>query len=209
MKVRARLWSSEEKKYLSQITPGHHYKEIQELMNKKFGLNYTIGQIQGAIKRYKLKTGFTGRFEKGSTPKNKGVKGIIYEGCKKTWFKKGGLPVNHREVGSERINIDGYYEVKVSEPNVWRLKHNIIWEKHNGEIPKGNAIIFGDGNKLNLDINNLILVSRQQLLTLNRYKLIQKDADLTRTGIIIADLHQKISERKAKQRITLQSHERS
>jgi hypothetical protein len=100
-----------------------------------------------------------------------------------------------RPVGSERVNVDGYTEIKVSDPNKWRCKHVVIWEAHNGPMPKGYAIIFGDGNKENFELDNLILVSRQQLLTLNRNRLIQNDADLTRTGVIIADLYQKISQR--------------
>lgn len=190
------IWSTTEKKYLEQITPGHHYKEIQELMCEKFNANFTISQIKGAISRYKLNTGFTGQFKEGSIPVNKGIKGVVYEGCKKTWFKKGNTPINHRSVGSERVNVDGYIEIKVSEPSKWRLKHNVIWEQHNGPIPKGYAIIFGDRDTLNCDPNNLILVSRQQLLILNRKKLIQKDADLTRTAVSIADIYQKINERK-------------
>lgn len=192
------IWSTEEKNYLKQITPGHHYKEIQDLMNNKFNLDFTLNQIKGAINRYNLNTGFTGQFNKGHEPVNKGVKGVVYEGCKKTWFKKGEIPKNHRPVGSERINVDGYVEIKVAEPSKWRLKHQVVWEKHKGSIPNGYVVIFGDGNKLNLDINNLVLVSKNQLLILNRYKLIQNDADLTRTGVIIADLHQKISEVKSR-----------
>jgi len=61
-------WSSEEKEYLGTITPGRSYKEIQELMNKKFSCNFTFDQIKGAVKRYGFKTGRTGRFEKGFTP---------------------------------------------------------------------------------------------------------------------------------------------
>ena len=68
-----------------------------------------------------------------------------------------------------------------------------------GQIPKGHVLIFGDGNKLNVSLDNLnFLVSRQQLLVLNRYNLIQNDADLTRTGIIIADIKTKINDRKQK-----------
>lgn len=192
------IWSEEEKEYLKRITPGHHHKEIQEMMNKRFNLDFTLNQIKAAIKRYKLKTGFTGRFEKGHTPLNKGVKGIWNKGCEKTWFKKGNIPKNHRPVGSERITVDGYVEIKVAEPNKWRLKHNVIWEEHNGPIPKGHVVIFGDRNPLNLDINNLILVSRKQLLILNNNKLIKNDVELTKTGIIIADIYSKINERKVK-----------
>lgn len=54
--------------------------------------------------------------------------------------------------------------------------------------------MFGDGDKNNLNINNLILVSRKQLLGLNRYNLIQDDIEFTRTAINIVDLRYKISE---------------
>ena len=190
------IWSTEEKEFLKQITPGHHYKEIQELMKKRFNLDFTLNQIKAAVERYKLNTGFTGRFNKQHIPFNKGQKGTCAKGCEKAWFKKDNIPVNHRIVGSERINVDGYTEIKVAEPNKWRLKHNVIWEKHYGPIPKGHAVIFGDRNTLNLDINNLILVSRQQLLMLNRNKLIQNDVNLTRIAINIADVYIKIGKIK-------------
>jgi len=191
------MWTNEEKEYLKEITPGHHYKEVQELMSIKYNLDFTLNQIMGAIRRYKLNTGFTGHYEKGHVSFNKGVAGCA-KGCEKSWFKKGYAPINHREIGSERVTRDGYIEVKVAEPHKWRLKQQITWEKHNGNIPKGYVVIFGDGDRLNLDINNLILVSRHQLLLLNRNKLIQNDADLTRTGVIIADLYLKISKIKNK-----------
>lgn len=192
------LWTEDEKDYLKEITKGSHYKEIVELMNNRFECNFTIRQIKGAIGRYKLNTGFTGRYPKGNIPFNKGTKGLTR--ANRTSFKKGQTPVNHRTVGSERINRDGYTEIKVSEPNKWSLKHKVIWEKYNGAMPKGYAIIFGDRNKSNFNINNLILVSRQQLLILNKKKLIQDDADLTRTGIIIADIDQQIAKRKGSER---------
>lgn len=189
------IWTDEEKEYLKEIAPGHHYKEIQELMIDKFNYDFTMEQIKGALRRYKLNTGFTGRFNKGHAPANKGLKGVCGKGCEKTWFKEGTIPPNHRPVGSERTNVDGYIEIKIAEPNKWRLKHQVIWEKHNGKILSGYAVIFGDGDKTNLDIDNLILISRKQLLTMNRYKLIQNDAELTKTGVIIASLHEKIKER--------------
>lgn len=192
------IWTEEEKKYLANITPGHHYKEIQELMNKKFDLKLTLGQIKGAIGRYNLNTGFTGQFKKGDKAWNKGKKGIYSKGSEKTWFKKGRIPPNHRKVGSERINAYGYIEVKVAESDKWRLKHQLVWEKYHGPIPQGNVIIFADRNKQNLDIDNLILVSNKQLLILNQNNLIKNDTQLTKTGVIIADLYGKINELKNK-----------
>ena len=190
------IWSDEEKTYLEQITAGRHYKEIQKLMIEKFEYAFSLSQIKGAIGRYKLNTGFNGQFKKGSIPTNKGTKG--FTGPNKSSFKKGNIPANHRKVGSERINVDGYIEVKIEEPNKWRLKHQLIWEQHNGSIPDGYAVIYGDGDRQNLSIDNLILVTRKQLLILNNNKLIKGHADLTRTGVIIADLISKVNESKRK-----------
>ena len=188
-------WTEEEKKYLEEITPGRHYKEIRNLLNDKYNLDLTLSQIKGAISRYKLNTGFTGRFVKNSIPFNKGNKGICAKGCEKTWFKKGNRPINHKPIGSERIDADGYTLIKIAEPNKWALKHRVLWEKVNGKIPKGHNVIFADGDKKNINIDNLILVSWSKLLIMNRNNLIKTDAELTRTGAIIADLYKKINEK--------------
>ena len=112
------------------------------------------------------------RFKKGSVPPNKGKKMSpeVYEKVKETMFKKGNSPVNHREVGSERINVDGYIEIKVAEPNRWRLKHRIIWEQVNGEIPKGYNVQFKNHNPQDCRIENLYLISRaEQIAKENSY----------------------------------------
>lgn len=112
------------------------------------------------------------RFKKGSIPHNKGKKMSpeIYEKVKETMFKKGNSPVNHREVGSERINVDGYIEIKVAEPNRWRFKHRIIWEQVYGEIPKGYNVQFKNHNPQDCRIENLYLICRaDQLAKENSY----------------------------------------
>ena len=201
-KVTPHIWSEEEKKYLKEITPGKHYKEIQELMKNKFNLEFTMNQIKGAICRYKLNTGFTGRFQKGDIPFNKGKSQKDYmsaesiEKTKKTRFKKGQPPINWRPVGSERITKDGYTEIKIAEPNAWELKHKVLWEREHGSIPPKHVVIFADGNKENLDINNLMLISREKLLIMNTNELIKKDAELTKTGALIADVLIKVRRRK-------------
>ena len=187
------IWSSEEKDYLREITPGRHYKEIVELMNAKFEYEFNLGQIKGAIARYKLNTGFTGYFPKGNIPFNKGTKGIMK--ANKTSYKKGNIPQSYKPVGTERITKDGYTEIKVKDPNVWKLKHRLIYEEHYGEIPKGYVVMFSDRDKSNFDINNLILISRNQLKTLNQNDLIKDDPELTKSGIILADLLIKINEK--------------
>ena len=186
------IWSDEEKQYLAEITPGRGYKEIQSMMSCKFGFDYTHHQIKGAITRNKLNTGRTGRFEKGRATWNKGTKGLTKANV--TSFKKGQKPHNYKPLGSERITKDGYCEIKVSDTGRrWKSKHLVVYEKHHGKVPRGSVVIFLDGDKRNFDIDNLHLVTRNQLAMLNKNSLIQKDAELTKTAINVVDLMKKIS----------------
>ena len=74
------------------------------------------------------------------------------------------------EVGSERINVDGYIEIKVAEPNRWRVKHRVIWEQHNGAIPRGFNVQFKNHNPLDCRIENLYLISKaEQMRTENSF----------------------------------------
>ena len=192
-------YTPEERSFMIAYVPGHSHAEIKEAFINKFGWQITIEQVRAYIKNNHLNTGRTGRFEKGHVPMNKGKKGICSPGSKKGWFKKGNMPHNHRPVGSERINVDGYIEVKVSEPNKWKLKHRIVYEQHYGEIPKGQVIIFKDGDKTNVDIGNLILISQGANLFLNKSGLCEYRDDLKITAVQIAELNNVTS--KAKKRV--------
>lgn len=191
-----RKYTKEQKKFIEDNIKGKNTNQLTIEFNNYFELNIEANLIRAFIKNNGLKSGLDCQFKTDHIPFNKNLKGTCAAGSEKGWFKKGQDPINHRAVGSERINVDGYIEVKVAEPRKWRSKHILIWEKVNGPIEKGIAIIFGDGNRQNTDINNLISVTRRQLLILNRNKLIQNDANLTRTGVIIADLYQEIGKRK-------------
>lgn len=177
---------------------GASAREMAELFTEHFNIPVSINQMKAVMYRNNISSGKTGRFEKGNIPHSKGQKMSKeqYEKCKPTMFKKGHIPKNHREIGSERITKDGYIEIKIKEPNLWVLKHRLIYEKYYGEIPAGYSVIFGDGDKLNCDINNLILVSRSELLLMNRNKLIKKDSSLTKTGLNIAKLLDTINKKK-------------
>ena len=101
-----------------------------------------------------------------------------------TRFKKGNVPKQHRPVGSERINVDGYIEIKVAEPNKWRLKHNLVYEEHFGKLTKNEVVIFLDQNRLNLDINNLFKVTRAELAQINKRRLLNKTENVRLTAIL-------------------------
>ena len=186
-------WTDEEKEYLASIVKGSTYKEITKKMNDKFEYDFSEGQIKGAMARYKLATGTGGYFKKGSTPWNKGTKGLTK--ANKTSFKKGMIHFNYKQVGEERIDKYGYVQIKVAEPNVWDLKHRVIYREHYGEIPNGHNIIFADGNKMNFDIDNLIAVSKAEMLILNNNNLRFEDKELTKVGVNIAKVIDKAKKR--------------
>ena len=183
--------------FLREIAPGKTYKEIVEIFNKKYDLDMTTKKLSSLLGRKKIKTGTTGCFRKGFIPWNKGKKGYI--GANKTSFKKGNKPKNWSPIGSERINDEGYTLIKVSNEGGmlkrWALKHRVVWEQHHKKkIPKGSVIIFADGNKNNLNIENLICVTRNELKVLNRCRLISSVPELTKTGLNVAKLKIKLEE---------------
>ena len=104
-------------------------------------------------------------FKKGHVPPNKGKKWDEYlskekqELSRRTCFKKGQVPKNHKPLGYERVTVDGYREIKVAEPDVFVGKHRLLYEQHYGPIPEGMNIVFIDGNKENITIENLRMES--------------------------------------------------
>lgn len=185
--------------FLREVAKGKTYVEIVKIFNKRYDLEMTVKKMKSLLSRKKIRTETTGCFRKGAIPWNKGKKG--YMGANRTSFKKGHKPKNWRPVGSERIDKDGYALIKISnEGGMWKrwaLKHRVVWEEHyKMKVPKGSVIIFADGDKTNLSIENLICVSRNELRVLNQCGLISSVPELTKTGLNVAKIRIKLTELK-------------
>lgn len=188
-------YKAEEREFLNRFVFGHSYKEIQTEFLKKFDREITIEQVRAYIKNNHLTTGRSGRFSKGNTPHNKGEKGSCASGCDKTWFRNGNIPKNHREIGSERINRDGYIEIKVAEPNKWKLKHRFVWENTNGKIPSDCIVIFKDNDRLNTDIENLMMITKAENAVMNKCGFSKYKREFKETAVLVSDL--KIERKRA------------
>lgn len=174
-------WTQQEIDTLTRMYPNHYAREIADILGRgissiyckasSLGLESSLEKIQRAgYETSKSPASIATRFQKGSVPPNKGkkVSPEVYSKIQPTMFKKGHSPVNHREVGSERINVYGYIEIKVAEPNRWRLKHQVMWEQVNGTIPRGYNVQFKNHNPLDCRIENLYMISKaEQLRTEN------------------------------------------
>lgn len=187
-------WTDEVIQFMIENYQGKDNIQLAELLNKRFNLNTNadrVSNIKANLLRRKgidLRTGINnGGYKKGHIPANKGTKGLTK--ANRTSFKKGNIPPNYREIGSERITQDGYIMIKVRDGYLnknWELKHRWLYEKEFGKIPEGYNLIFLDGNKQNVVLSNLKLVSKSEDLIMNRNKLFSTDKDITNTGSLIA-----------------------
>jgi hypothetical protein len=189
-------------RFLKRIVRGRSYAEITGMFNREFGFAISVTTMGTLLKKHKLKNGRDCRIRPGNVPPNKGRKGFYPPGCEKGWFRPGNTPVNTMPLGSEWINADGYVEIKYAEKsgsrrNRWKGKHVLVWEKANGPVPEGCAVIFADGNRRNFKLKNLVLVSRKELAVLNRSNMLtSKNGDIAKVAVNIARLKVLIVGRK-------------
>lgn len=117
------------------------------------------------------------RFQPGQTPPNKGLrrKGYAPGRMRETQFKPGhraGVAVRlYKPIGAERVSVDGYRERKVNDDMPlqarWRGVHLLVWEAAHGPVPKGHAVRFINGDKTDMRLDNLELLSRAALMARN------------------------------------------
>lgn len=145
---------------------------------KKLGLRKSAAYLSSP-EAHRLRSGNTAgastRFKTGQTPWNKDRRGINYPGQVATQFKAGerrGRALDlYQPVGHERISKDGYLERKINDDfplqKRWRAVHLVLWEYANGPLPGSHALVFKDGDKRNISLANLELVTRAELMRRN------------------------------------------
>ena len=191
------LFTKEQQDFIRTNAKGRMNQELADMVNEKFSLSITAKQINIWKKNNGVISGIDCRFKKGNIPWCTGMKGLDIGG-KETRFKKGHKPWNHTKVGTLRLNPQGYIDIKIGNPKKWKSVHSLFWEELHGPIPDGHIVIFADNDKYNFEPDNLILVSRSELATLNKKKLIHKNAEITKTGVNLAKIYQKINELQRK-----------
>ena len=188
-----RIYTNEELAYVRKIIKGVPRKEVFEKFNNKFE-PIKFSQFLSLLSNHRITNGISSKFKKGSVPANKGTKGMSKANSGS--FGRGRGTHNKAKIGKETITKDGYVRVKVGYPNIWKPKHRIVWEKEKGEIPKGMYVLFLDRNKLNCSIENLALVTKSEMLIINKMKLTKDDAELTSIGLNVAKLIDKVNKVK-------------
>ncbi len=148
---------------------GITYKELTDLFNNKFETSRSVRQIYRVCSYRNL---ILGRVDAH-------------------------IPLDDKShaIGTERKVRSDYVLVKTAHPQMWRLKHHVVWETAHGPIPDGHVIIFVDGNRYNFALDNLILASKQEVMIMNAKKLFKNHAGLTLAGLQIARVYLAMRER--------------
>jgi len=187
--IRSVLFNQEQVKWIVSNYGPYGRKELTKKFNTVFGTNISLTQMISFVKNNRINSGRTGHFPKGNVPWCTGTKGL----CKPNSgsFAKGHIPHNHQPVGTERINGDGYQDVKIADPSVWRAKHILLWEEANGPLPKGHNVRFIDGDKNNICLSNLIEVSDSEHIFMNINELSKQPPELRESVIALSRLQSK------------------
>jgi len=115
------------------------------------------------------------RFRPGHVPANKGLRrpGFAPGRMKDTQFKAGHRdPSRWKPIGSTRLS-DGYVFRKIADtPNVpwtrnWTLEHRRIWAEAHGPVPKGFVLVFRNGDRTDVRLDNLDLIPHRTLMARN------------------------------------------
>jgi len=190
-----RKWTTAHINYLRKIAHGKPRADILRLFNAQYKTDISMVCLYRIMNKNGIHCGIKTTFKKGLVPHNKGQKG--YCAGKRTWFKAGNVPPATAPIGTVSKE-DGILKIKVKEPNGWVFFNRAIYEYFNGAVPEGHVVIFGDGNKMNYSPENLIAVSRAQLIVMNQNHLIYNNADLTKVGALVASVKMTVNKCKQK-----------
>jgi hypothetical protein len=186
-----RLWSRADDAALRRVYPHTSTAALAPGFRRSVTAIYARAGVLGLHKSaaymasadaYRFRRGQGGgeacRFPKGHVPANKGLRrpGWSAGRMQETQFKKGersGKAAQHyMPIGSTRL-VGGYIYRKVSAvPNVaytvnWKPEHVLVWRQAYGEVPAGHALMFRNGDKADIRLDNLACITRRELMARN------------------------------------------
>lgn len=196
----------EVKQFVRDHAAGTYNSDLARMLNERFGTSYQAQRVANLKSYLGVRSGLVTTFQKGKhaskgteyrpghVPWTKGKKGLV---CGvRTRFKPGHRPKNYMPVGTVAKNTDGYWRVKMADPNVWAFKHRLLWEEAHGPIPDDMVVMFLDGNKDNCTLDNLAMVKRSIHCRINNNGLHGDTPELGRAAILTAELITALAERR-------------
>jgi hypothetical protein len=158
----------------------HTYEELAVMLNAHFNLSVTHRGVRKVLNTRGINRGGKREAQKGK--KNR----------------------NYKPIGTEKVDSMGYIKIKVKDAEIptghdaWKSKHALIWEFAYGPIPDNHVVVFKDGDKRNFDIDNLLLLTKQEQIYLSTRKMITTDDDIMAINRLIANI-QLIANKRARE----------
>ena len=151
-------WTSEEVDRLRELYKTHTREECARIMG------VTLNNVKWALKKHR----------------------IFCEDKRRFVFEKGCTGWRHKPVGSEGFT-GKYVKVKVAE-HLWKTKQQVVWEEHYGKLNDGEVVLILNGDPKDVRIDNLMKVTKSEMLAINRNRLHSNDTEIGRTKALLGKL---------------------
>lgn len=149
-------------------------QELTDSFNKRFGTNKCLSTIKAVCNNHGLYTGRDGRFTVESSPRWQ--KGLSKSDFKSHYSEESYSRMtkkmlqmeqeNRAQVGDTIIRhgipyivVDDTSDRKWDNRIVIKARH--VWEQYHGKIQDNDMVLHIDGDKMNCDIDNLILLPQR------------------------------------------------
>lgn len=184
---RVRKYSEEYIEWLRKEAPGSMRQDLLRRSIEEFGLDIDSVKLDKLMTYYGIHTGVDTTYKKGQAGWNKGTKGLMKRNSGS--YQTGRIASNRLPVGTMRKAHDGFYETKYEQPDKWMLSHRLIWIQAGRELNSNDMILFADGNKENLSLDNLIKVTRSEMGVMKTTRGMHFDnPSVTRVNVALAKL---------------------
>ena len=208
-----RRWTETETEELKARYPHEPTKVLAEYFGRKvfdvyakankLRLKKTAQHLAVHGARFDGTQGQAHRFSSTQVPWNKGMKYQPGGRATEHQFKPGNQPHTTVPVGTLRKTTDGYWKRKVLDDapagmarKNWVFLHVELWEQHHGPVPRGHAVVFINGNRDDLRIENLDCLPRRELMRRNSVHNLPKE--LVQVVRLKGALQRKINELEGK-----------
>ena len=164
-------YTKEFEDFIKENAGKHTKEELRLLLQDKFNINITKDALRRYINRHNI---------------NKCI----------DYIQNNKRKVLSYPIGAEKTTKDGVF-VKVEQPDKWRRKSRIMYEKyHNCKLTDDEYIVFLNRNIYDFSKDNLIKSSRKEIAYLHNKKMFSKNPKLTKLGITTAKLMIKVKEKE-------------
>lgn len=159
-----RVWSDEYDEWLKANIDSHSRKGLTDAFNERFGTHMSEGSIKVRCNKT-LGLRFSDNKERLSKLHSDG----------------------HAPTGNVIVTKQGYCLIK-GEDRKYHPAGKYLYEQANGKMPKGAQIVFLDGDRTNLSLDNIYCVSGKVERELNKRRWRFNDPIMTLTAIKTCEL---------------------